>query len=197
MLITVKKGFKAPCAVRAPTLTTDKPGMPQRIPRCTGFHHHQTPSSSTRLQLCHLLWGFISEFILYLSYTQPTSAARRHLGPPEASSAQAHGGPSGKPDRLVMARPFLGGLSHLRRWKRTQSHLTHLLLPSCPVIPSCHCADFSASADPNSVFQLPPRPWVSLRFLCRLILFLPSSNASSLRNSLNVVWYSTASTPYF
>lgn len=180
MLITVKKGFKVPCAVRALTLTTDKPGMPERIPRCPGFHHHQTPSSSTMLQLCHMLWGLVSEFILYPFYTQPTSAAQRHLGPPEASSAHARGGPSGKPDRLVMSRRFLGGLSPF-------------LSPSCkklaediespdPPPSSGLCCHSNPAAVPIS---LRPRTWtlsvsVAFRTLSFPLFSLPFDSFSSL-----------------
>ena len=151
----VQKGVKVPCAVRALTLTTDRPGMPQRIPRWTDFHHHQAPSSSTMLQLCRLLWGLVSGFTLYLSYTQPTSAARRHLGPPRLR-LRGRGSDPGE------ARQACAGEA-LPRWplssvepvieEARRGHPVprpHSCFRPVPSLHLCRCARFSASADPNS-----------------------------------------------
>ena len=176
MLITVKKGIKVPCAVRALTLTTDKPGMPQRIPRCTGFHHHQAPSSSTMLQLCHLLWGLVSEFILHPSYTQPTISCTKIPGTPRGvvfagawrtlrEARQTCDGQALPRWSLSIFEPFISeaGRGHGVTWPTF-----------FPSFHSCHCADFSASTDPNSFcFSCLPHPEFPFVFSAVWFFFFP------------------------
>lgn len=161
MLITVKKGFRVPCAVRAPTLTTDKPGMPQQFLAILAFIitrlSPQARGSSSAICF-EVSFEFIYVSLLILNLHQ----RRRHLGPHKGKPRLRRSAwrTLRKHDRLVMARPFLGGLSHLRSWKkgRRVTALTHLLLRSCLVIPSCHCAVSLPPRTELFVFQLPPRP---------------------------------------